>query len=158
MAEQQVAGRLVATALVGVLGGCAGAGGKAPTQERSAHALQLAGYSVLLVERETTKLQVRVAGRGSLASLRAKEQRRANGLPCPGRAAGKLCAHRIAADGTEQPIGRCVAWPGVHVAPGPAGDAATGPEPKGVAIRLADPATGTGWLLRDDRGNEARWP
>lgn len=158
MAEQTMAPRLLVAAAVGLLGGCAGAGGKAPAQERSAHALEQAGYSVLLVERDATKLQVHVAGRGTLASLRTKEQRRANGLPCPGRAAGKLCAHRVALDGTEQPVGRCVAWTGVHVAPGPAGGAAAGPEPKGVAIRLADPATGTGWLLRDDRGNEARWP
>ncbi len=125
--------------------------------EQSGAALADRGFVLLTVSTREDALQVERVASGTLASLAIRERRRVLGVDVPARKNGALCAHRW--DGTrEQNVGRCVPWRGAHLAPGPHSPGGHADRRDAVAIRLAAPATGTGWILRDDAGREARWP
>ncbi|MEY3013130.1 MAG: hypothetical protein RIT45_1865 [Pseudomonadota bacterium] len=133
-------------------------GGRGPEpQEQTGAGLSARGFVLLTVSAHDDALRIERVAEGSLTSLALRERRRVLGVDVPARKDGALCARRL--DGErESTTGRCVAWRGAHLAPGPHSPGGHADRRDAVAIRLAAPATGTAWILRDDAGREARWP
>ncbi len=149
-------------ALAMAIGGCAepDARSSSVTPRRwaaGAHALDAASFVVLVARQGPAGLTIERVATGELATLRPRERGHCLGEPAPERQEHALCA-RLLRQGSDTGLGRCVPWRPPHAAPGRGHDAASALDAGAVSIRLATPAAGDVWVLRDGAGAAARWP